>query len=164
MIGQTIAHYRILDKLGEGGMGEVYRARDISLDRDVALKIIRPELVSHPDRLVRFEREARTLAALDHPNIVHLYSVEESAGLRFLTMQLVEGRSLSRMITSDGMPLERIFEIAIPLADALAAAHEKGIIHRDLKPSNIMVSHDNRVHVLDFGLAKLSRPEVALVS
>jgi serine/threonine protein kinase len=165
MIGQSIGHYKILDKLGAGGMGEVYRAEDTTLERQVALKILPAELASDPDRLVRFEREAKTLATLDHPNIVTIYTVE-SAGtsdgqtLHFLTMQLVEGRPLSELIPKGGLPLERIFEIAIPLADALAAAHDKGVIHRDLKPTNLMVTPEGRVKVLDFGLAKL-RQEMA---
>ena len=136
-------------------MGEVYRAEDTTLDREVALKVLPTELSSDPDRLARFEREAKTLAALDHPNIVTIHSVEEAEGVRFLTMQLVEGQPLSELIPKGGMPLERIFNIAIPLADALATAHEKDVIHRDLKPANIMVTDEGRVKVLDFGLAKL---------
>ncbi|MGB5816799.1 MAG: protein kinase [Thermoanaerobaculia bacterium] len=165
MIGTTLSHYKITAKLGEGGMGEVYRAKDTTLDREVALKVLPATLAEDPERLARFEREAKTLAALDHPNIVHIYSVEsgtleeESEGeartIRFLTMQLVEGRSLSEMIPDGGMPLEQIFTLAIPLAEALAAAHEKGVVHRDLKPANIMVTEEGRVKVLDFGLAKL---------
>jgi len=156
MIGETLGHYKILDLLGAGGMGEVYRAEDTTLDREVALKVLPPDLSSDPDRLARFEREAKTLAALDHPNIVTIHSVEESEGLRFLTMQLVEGKPLSELIPAGGMPLERIFEFAIPLADALAAAHDKGVIHRDLKPANVMVNREGRIKILDFGLAKLS--------
>ena len=155
MVGQTLGHYKILDKLGAGGMGEVYRAEDTTLKRQVALKVLPSELAASQERLERFQREAETLAALDHPNIVHIYTVEEAEGVRFLTMQLVEGKPLSGLIPKAGMPLERIFEIAIPLADALAAAHEKGVIHRDLKPGNIMVTAEGRVKVLDFGLAKL---------
>jgi len=165
MIGQTLGHYKILDKLGAGGMGEVYRAEDTTLDREVALKILPPELAESQERLDRFQREAKTLAALDHPNIVTIHTVEEAEGVRFLTMQLVEGKPLSHLIPRGGMPLERIFEIAIPLADALATAHEKGIIHRDLKPANIMVTNEGRVKVLDFGLAKLRQEaEVPLSS
>ncbi len=155
MIGESLAHYRILDKLGEGGMGEVYRAEDTKLGREVALKLLPPELASDRERLDRFQREARTLAALDHPNIVHLYSVEEADGIRFLTMQLVPGRRLGEVIPEGGMPLAQLFEIAIPLADALRAAHDSGVTHRDLKPDNVMVDTEGRVRVLDFGLAKL---------
>jgi non-specific serine/threonine protein kinase len=140
-------------------MGEVYLAEDTTLKRQVALKVLPPELAASQERLERFQREAETLAALDHPNIVTIHSVEEAEGVHFLTMQLVEGKRLSDLIPKGGMALGRIFEVAIPLADALAAAHEKGVIHRDLKPGNIMVTDDGRVKVLDFGLAKL-RPEL----
>ena len=165
MIGQTLSHFKITAKLGEGGMGEVYRAVDTTLDREVALKVLPQALAEDPDRLARFEREAKTLAALDHPNIVHIYSVESATldddgapqTVRFLTMQLVEGQQLSELITADGLSLERIFELSIPLAEALAAAHERGVVHRDLKPANIMVTEEGRVKVLDFGLAKLQQ-------
>jgi len=158
LIGRTLGHYRVVEKIGEGGMGVVYRAEDTSLKRHVAIKVLSPELAGSQERLERFRREAETLAALDHPNIVHIYSVEEADGLPFLTMQLVEGKRLSELIPKAGMQLERIIEIAIPLAEALAAAHEQGVVHRDLKPANIMVASDGRVKVLDFGLAKL-RPQ-----
>jgi TolB-like protein/Tfp pilus assembly protein PilF len=158
MIGQTLGHYKILDKLGAGGMGEVYRAEDTTLRRQVALKVLPGALSDDADSLARFRREARVLASLDHPNIVSIHSVEESDGIRFLTMQLVEGEPLSKVISGDDLPDERILEIAVALADALSAAHEKGIIHRDLKPANIMVTEEGRVKVLDFGLAK-SRQE-----
>jgi serine/threonine-protein kinase len=157
MIGQTLGHYKIFDKLGAGGMGEVYLAEDTTLKRQVALKVLPPDLAASQERLERFQREAETLAALDHPNIVHIYTVEQAEDVHFLTMQLVEGKPLSELIPKGGMPLERIFEIAIPLADALATAHEKGVIHRDLKPANIMVTDEGRVKVLDFGLAKLRK-------
>jgi serine/threonine protein kinase/Flp pilus assembly protein TadD len=159
MIGTTLSHFKITAKLGEGGMGEVYRAEDIRLKRQVALKVLPRDLATNPERLERFQREAETLAALDHPNIVHIFSVEESDGLHFLTMQLVDGKTLSELIPDDGMSADKIFDVAIPLADALAAAHERGVIHRDLKPGNIMVTEDGRVKVLDFGLAKLRREE-----
>jgi TolB-like protein/Tfp pilus assembly protein PilF len=160
MIGRTLSHYEITAKLGEGGMGEVYRARDRVLGRDVALKILPPELASDPERLRRFEREAKTLATLDHPNIVTIHSVEEEGGVHFLTMGLIEGENLAEMIPTGGLDLETLFEIATALADALAAAHDKGVTHRDLKPTNVMVTDDGRVKILDFGLAKL-RTEVA---
>ena len=154
MIGRTLSHFRITAKIGAGGMGEVYRAEDTKLHRDVALKVLPAELAGSQERLERFQREARTLAALDHPNIVTIYSVEEAEGVHFLTMQLVDGKPLSELIPEDGMPAERILEIAGLLAEALGAAHGKGVIHRDLKPGNIMVGDDGRVRVLDFGLAK----------
>ena len=135
-------------------MGEVYRATDTKLGRDVALKVLPAEMAQDPERLARFGREAKALAQLDHPNIVTIYSVEECDGVHFLTMQLVEGQPLDRLIPASGLPVEQIVEIAGALGDALAAAHEKGIVHRDLKPANVMVSNEGRVKVLDFGLAK----------
>lgn len=158
MIGQSIRHYRIVDKLGKGGMGEVYVALDTKLDRRVALKTLPADLASDPERRMRFEREAKALAALNHPNIVVIYSVEDADGLHFITMELVEGIALSSLIPQGGFDLPRFFEIALPLIDAMGAAHSKGITHRDLKPANIMVAHEGRVKVLDFGLAKILKP------
>ncbi|HLM82233.1 MAG TPA: protein kinase [Terriglobales bacterium] len=152
--GTRLGAYEIQSPLGAGGMGEVYRATDTKLGRDVALKVLPAEMAQDAERLGRFRREAKVLAQLDHPNIVTIYSVEESAGVHFLTMQLVDGQPLDRLIPQDGLPIERIVEIGSALADALAAAHEKGIVHRDLKPANVMVSNEGRVKVLDFGLAK----------
>ena len=140
-------------------MGEVYRATDTKLGRDVALKVLPAEMASSPERLERFRREAKALAALDHPGVVGVYSVEEAGGVHFLTMQLVEGQPLARLIPEGGLPVDRILEIAAALAEALAAAHDKGIVHRDLKPANVMVTKDGRVKVLDFGLAKVAAPE-----
>ncbi|HET9298818.1 MAG TPA: serine/threonine-protein kinase, partial [Candidatus Polarisedimenticolaceae bacterium] len=155
MIGKRLAHYEILGPLGAGGMGEVYRARDTRLQREVALKILPAELARDPDRRARFEREARAVAALRHPSIVTIHAVEEDGGIPFLAMELVEGRSLTDVIPPGGLSLDRFLAIALPLADAVAAAHAKGITHRDLKPDNVMVEPDGRVKVLDFGLAKL---------
>jgi serine/threonine protein kinase/tetratricopeptide (TPR) repeat protein len=149
LVGQSVSHYRILDKIGAGGMGEVYRATDTKLGRDVALKVLPPDVASDSERLNRFQREARAIAALNHPNVVTLYSVEECDGVHFFTME-----SLDRLISSNGLPVERIVEIASALAEALVAAHEKGILHRDLKLANVMVTKEGRVKVLDFGLAK----------
>ncbi len=154
MIGRELNQYRIVAQLGKGGMGEVYLAHDTQLDRKVALKILPPEMAASPQRVERFKREARAVAALTHPNIVTIHSVEEARGLHFLTMELVTGKTLDALIAQDGLPLERIFDVAIPLADALSEAHAKGITHRDLKPANVMVTDDGRVKVLDFGLAK----------
>jgi eukaryotic-like serine/threonine-protein kinase len=147
--------YEILGPLGAGGMGEVYRAKDLRLGRNVAVKVLPPEVASSPDRLARLEREARTVAGLNHPNIVTLFSIEDEGEIRFLTMELVEGRPLVDLISSGGLPLSRVLELSIPLADALVAAHELGVVHRDLKPGNVMVMPDGRVKVLDFGLAKV---------
>ncbi|MGZ5154508.1 MAG: serine/threonine-protein kinase, partial [Burkholderiales bacterium] len=133
---------------------EVYRATDTKLGRDVALKVLPQEVSNDSERLARFQREARAVAALNHPNIVTLYSVEECDGVHFLTMELIEGQTLDRLNSANGLPVERIVEIASALADALAAAHEKGIVHRDLKPANVMVTNHGRVKVPDFGLAK----------
>ena len=157
--GQQIAGYTILSTLGSGGMGEVYRARDLSLGRDVAIKVLPPLFTSNAERLARFEREARALAALNHPNIITIHSIEEAAGVRFLTMELIEGHTLESEISKPRLPVDRILALAIPLADAVSAAHQRGITHRDLKPANVMVTHDSRVKVLDFGLAKLKDRE-----
>jgi TolB-like protein len=154
LIGRTLSHYHITAAIGAGGMGEVYRANDTKLGRDVALKVLSAQMAHDPNRLARFQREARSVAALNHPHIVTIFSVEEAEGVHFLTMELVEGQSLERLIPAGGLPVERIVEIASALADALTAAHEKGIVHRDLKPANVMLTDDGRVKVLDFGLAK----------
>ena len=146
--------YEITGPLGAGGMGEVYRAKDLRLGREVAVKVLPEGVASSPDRLARFEREARTVAGLNHPNIVTLFSVEDEDGVRFLTMELVEGQTLANLIMPGGLPLARVLDLSIPLTDALIAAHERGVIHRDLKPGNVMVTRDGRVKVLDFGLAK----------
>ncbi len=139
-------------------MGKVYRATDTKLRREVALKLLPAEMAAEPERLERFQREAHAIAALNHPSFVTIYSVEQAEGVHFLTMELVEGKSLGEWIPEGGMTLEQLFETAIPLADALAAAHEKGLIHRDLKPDNVMVTEDGQVKILDFGLAKLGPP------
>jgi TolB-like protein len=151
--GTAIGAYRIVAHLGAGGMGEVYRAHDPRLARDVALKVLPADMAGDPARLERFTREARAIAALNHPHIVTIYSTEEAEGIRFITMELVDGESLDALIPSSGMPLTRFLELALPLADALNAAHQKQITHRDLKPANVMVTTDGRVKVLDFGLA-----------
>ena len=156
MIGRTLSHYKVLEKLGSGGMGEVYVAEDTKLSRQVALKALPPEMASS-ERRMRFEREAKAVAALNHPNIVTIHSVEEAEGIHFITMELVRGKTLSELIPQKGLPLNKFFEVAIPLADAVSAAHQKGITHRDLKPDNLMVSDEERLKILDFGLAKLKQ-------
>jgi TolB-like protein/tetratricopeptide (TPR) repeat protein len=152
--GSWLGPYEILAPIGAGGMGEVYRALDPRLGREVALKILPAEMAADRERLARFHREARAVAALNHPNIVTLYSVEESSGTHFLTMELVDGEPLNKCMPSEGFGGERAFEVARELAEAIAAAHDKGLVHRDLKPANIMITRDERVKVLDFGLAK----------
>jgi serine/threonine protein kinase len=159
--GTRLAVYEIQAPIGAGGMGEVYRATDTKLGRGVAVKILPTEMAQDPDRLARFHREARAVATLNHPNVVTLYSVEECDGVHFLTMELIEGQPLDRMISASGLPVERIVEIAGAVAEGLAAAHEKGIVHRDLKPANVMVTAEGRVKVLDFGLAKDVSPETS---
>ena len=154
MIGQTLAHYKILEKIGSGGMGEVYLAEDTKLDRKVALKVLPPEMAESEERRAWFKREAKAIAALNHPNIVTVHSVEEADGVHFITMELVQGKTLTELIPKKGMPLNQFFELAIPLADAVSAAHQKGIIHRDLKPDNLMQDEERRLKTLDFGLAK----------
>ena len=159
--GTCLGPYEIISALGAGGMGEVYRARDPRLGRDVAIKVLPAAISADPARLRRFEQEARAAAALNHPNIVTIYSVEQAGDVPFVTMELVEGTTLARLIPRAGLPLARTLPIAIALGDAVAAAHARGIVHRDLKPSNVMVLPDDRVKVLDFGLAKLLHPQPA---
>ncbi len=160
MIGTTLHHYRIIRPLGRGGMGEVYAAEDTRLNRIVALKVLPLMTAADPERLSRFQREAKAIAALNHPNVVTIYSVEEADGVPFLTMELIEGKPLDVLIPKHGMKLAALLEFAVPLTDAVSVAHQRGIVHRDLKPSNIMVGDDRRLKVLDFGLAKLSQETV----
>ena len=155
MIGQTLHHYRIVRAIGRGGMGEVYAAEDTKLHREVALKVLPREMASDPERLQRFQREAQAVAALNHPNVVTIYAVEEAEGVQFITMELVEGKALTDLIPEHGQGLPELLRFGIPLADAISAAHQRGIVHRDLKPANVMVTTDGRLKVLDFGLAKL---------
>jgi len=162
VIGSQLAHYKIIDKLGTGGMGEVYVAQDTKLNRRVAIKILPEDLALDPERRERFEREAKTIAALNHPNIVTIYSVEEADGLHFITMELVEGEPLADKIPDHGFTLDEFFKLTVPMVEALDAAHKKGITHRDIKPSNVMVTDEGRVKVLDFGLAKLTGKEAPL--
>ncbi len=153
-LGDHLGPYEILAPLGAGGMGEVYRARDPKLNRDVALKVL-PEAFAHdPERLARFHREAQLLAALNHPNIAAIYGAEDSGSLHALVMELVEGPTLAERLASGPLPLEEVLLLARQIAEALEAAHEKGIIHRDLKPANIKVTAGGAIKVLDFGLAK----------
>ena len=157
MVPAALAHYRILRPLGAGGMGEVYLADDTKLGRKVALKVLAPSLAHNPERRERFEREARAVAALNHPNITTLHSIEQHDDVLFLTMEFIEGKTLSELIPRGGMTMGQLLHLAIPLVDAIAAAHDRKVTHRDLKPANVMVTDDGRVKVLDFGLAKLEQ-------
>ena len=155
LAGQTLGHYRIVRQLGAGGMGEVYEAEDLKLGRRVALKVLPDETSRDPARRERFEREARAVAALSHPNIVTIFSVEQADGVDFITLELLEGETLRHLLPRGGMTLGRLLDVAIPLSEALAAAHQQGITHRDLKPENVLITREGKLKVLDFGLAKV---------
>ncbi len=159
--GGTLGHYRLIERIGVGGMGVVWKAHDTRLDRPVAIKFLPADLAARPESLAALEREARTVASLAHPNIVTLHSVEESDGVRFLTMELIDGRTLREVIPAGGLAMDRLLEIAIAMAAAIAAAHARGIVHRDLKPANVMIGADGRVKVLDFGLARARESDPA---
>jgi serine/threonine protein kinase len=161
MIGKTLAHYEITSQIGKGGMGEVYQAKDTKLGRDVAIKVLPQEFAQDADRVARFQREAKLLASLNHPNIAAIYGLEESGGTNFLVMELVEGNTLDERIKAGPIPMEEALKLALQIAEALEAAHEKGVIHRDLKPANIKVTPEGKVKVLDFGLAKAFANEPA---
>jgi serine/threonine protein kinase len=157
--GARIGTFDILAPLGAGGMGEVHRARDTRLGREVAIKVLPGERLSDPTRRARFVQEAKAASALNHPHIVTIHEIESADGIDFIVMELVPGETLDALIPKSGMRLGEALRIAIPIADALAAAHAKGIVHRDLKPGNVMVTPDGVVKVLDFGLAKLMEDE-----
>ncbi len=162
VVGKTLAHYEILEPLGAGGMGEVYRARDTTLDRDVAIKVLPEDFATDPERLARFEREAKLLASLNHANIAAIYGLEDEGDQRFIVMEVVEGETLAERIASSGrIEVEEALDIARQIAEALEAAHENGVIHRDLKPANVIVTPDGKVKVLDFGLAKAFQPDAS---
>jgi len=158
MIIKSISRYRIVSKIASGGMGSVYLARDTKLERSIALKVLPADVASDPGVLARFRQEARAIAAVNHPNIVVIHSVEEVGETNFITMELIEGRTLSDIMADQAIDLTFFFEIAVPLASALEAAHAQGVTHRDLKPANIMITHAGQLKVLDFGLAKMVRP------
>jgi TolB-like protein/Tfp pilus assembly protein PilF len=158
LIGRTLGHYRIVEKIGAGGMGEVYRANDERLDRDVAIKVLLEEVAQNPDRLTRFETEARAVAKLDHPNILAIHNFGTEEGIAFAVMELLEGESMREVITAGGLAPSKAVEYARAIADGLAVAHDKGIVHRDLKPENVFLTRDGRIKILDFGLAKLKEP------
>ena len=156
--GKQIAHYLVVERLGQGGMGVVYKARDTHLDRFVALKVLPPERVADPERKRRFVLEAKSASALNHPNIVHIYDIANVDGLDYIAMELVEGKTLGDVIGKQGLRTDQVLKYGLQVADALAKSHAAGIIHRDLKPNNIMVTDAGLVKVLDFGLAKLAEP------
>jgi serine/threonine protein kinase len=153
--GTRLASYEIVGPLGAGGMGEVYRAKDSKLKRDVAIKVLPDEFSRDVDRISRFQREAEVLASLNHPHIAAIHDFAEFRESRFLVLELVDGETLAQRLARGAMPLDQALNIATQIADALEAAHEKGIIHRDLKPANIKITPDGKVKVLDFGLAKM---------
>ena len=157
--GQMLMHYRLVEKIGEGGMGIVWKAVDTVLDREVAIKILPDAVVGDSDRLARFEREAKLLASLNHPNIATVHGLHENQGFRFLAMELVSGQDLAQRLALGPLPIEETLELARQIATALEAAHENGIVHRDLKPANILLTTDGTVKVVDFGLAKVLQPE-----
>ena len=154
LIGRQVGSYQVISLLGAGGMGEVYEARDTKLGRTVAIKVLPREFVHDPERLARFQREAKMLASLNHPNIATIYGLEQFDGVHYLVMELVPGKTLAERIAKGALPLEEALKLAGQIAEALEAAHEKGVIHRDLKPANVKVTPEGRVKVLDFGLAK----------
>jgi len=158
LIGRTLGHYRVVEKIGAGGMGEVYRAHDERLDREVAIKVLPEGVAQDPDRLARFEREAKAVAKLDHPNILAIHDFGTEDGVTYAVMELLEGENLRERIPSGGLGWQRASDIGAAVADGLAAAHGKGIVHRDLKPENIFLTSDGRVKILDFGLAQIKMP------
>ena len=160
MIGKTLSHYKVIEKIDQGGMGEVYRAEDTNLSREVAIKVLPEQLTQDPQRLARFEREAKLLASLNHPNIAAIYGFEEADDVRFLVLELVPGETLAERVAKGPLPVEEALEVCRQIAEGVEAAHEKGVIHRDLKPANVKVTPEGKVKILDFGLAKAFEAEI----
>ncbi|HME34395.1 MAG TPA: serine/threonine-protein kinase, partial [Candidatus Sulfotelmatobacter sp.] len=158
MIGQLVGHYRVLEKIGAGGMGEVFRARDERLGRDVALKFIRPASSDNPDHRHRFEQEARAAAALNHPNILAIYDVGFEGTVPYIVSELLEGKDLRARLGAGPIPMREAVDYALQIAQGITAAHDRLIVHRDLKPENLFLTKDGRIKILDFGVAKLQAP------